>query len=125
MASEEVKRIDISDMGLAKKWELREQAAAQVAELQAFINLVDDEVKKLAGDAEEILLFGSPVYTYKPRKAYRFREFTERYPMLANAFMVERTVLQLDKDALIDERAELLEEFRVREFRRVKAKGEG
>lgn len=123
MARRDLKQVDIAAMGLAEKWKLREEAAQQVSQLQAFIDEVDTEVKKQAGDAEELTLYGRPVFLWHFKESYRYKEFTEVYPVIADAYMVEKTVKELDKAALVRDHKDKLAEFQSREFRRIAEKG--
>ena len=104
---------------LAGKAQAANEARQRAAELIAFANEQDAEIKKAMGDAEEATVFGVPYFTYTKKDAYRFAEFREAHPHVYRQYLVPVTKEELDKDKLLAEQGDLLAEFQTREFRRV------
>lgn len=107
---------------LAGKIQSAREARQQAAELIAFAEQLEAEIKEAAGDAERIVVFGVPMYTYSWKNAYRLSEFEADHPHIARQYKttVEKEVL--DKDRLIAEQGDLLRQYQSREFRAVNRK---
>lgn len=107
----------------ASKITAAQQARKEIADLLAFAEGIEQEIKDYIGDRDvEATLFGVPVYTYQNKDAYAWRQFQDAHPHIAERFMREVTVRELDKDAVKREFGDLLADFQTREFRRVSRK---
>lgn len=105
---------------LAPKIQAAQQARKEAAELIAFAEQIETEIKTEIGDRDvEVTLFGVPVYTTQRKDAFAWRQFQDTHPHIAERFTREVTVLELDKEAVKREFPDLLREFQTREFRRV------
>lgn len=107
----------------APKITAAQQARKEAQELLAFADGIEQEIKDYIGDRDvEATLFGVPVYIRQRKDAYAWRQFQDAHPHIAERFMVERTVRELDKDAVKREFGDVLAEFQTREFRHVNRK---
>lgn len=107
----------------AAKIQAAEQARKEAAELLVFAEQQEAEIKAFIGDRDvEATLFGVPVYTFQRKNAWAWRQFQDTHPHIAERFMREVTVRELDKEAVQREFPDLLGDFQTREFRRVSRK---
>lgn len=105
---------------LAPKIEAAKEARKSAAELIAFAAQIEEEVKAAVGNKNaEVTVFGVPVYVYQDKAAYAWRQFQDAHPHIAERFMREVTVKELDKVAVAKEFPDLLRDFQTREFRSV------
>ena len=105
---------------LAPKIEAAKEARKSAAELIAFAEGIEEEVKAVIGDKDaEATVFGVSVYVYQRKDAFAWRQFQNTHPHIAERFMVEVTDKVLDKDAVRREFPDLLRDFQTREFRNV------
>lgn len=95
------------------------EARQRAAELIAFANEQDAKIKEAMGDKEEATIFGVPYFTYTKKDAFRWAEFREAHPHVHRQYLEPVTSLELNKEKLRAEQADLLAEFQTREFRRV------
>lgn len=104
---------------LAGKAQAANEARAQAAQLIAFADQQDADIKAAMGDAEEATIFGVPYFTYTKKDAYRFAQFREEHPHVYRQYLVPVMKEELDKDKLIAEQGDILASYQTREFRRV------
>ncbi len=104
---------------LAGKAQAANEARQRAAELIAFANEQDEEIKKAMGDKEEATIFGVPYFTYTKKAAYRFAEFRTDHPHVYRQYVRPVMAEELDKDRLLAEQGDLLASYQTREFRRV------
>lgn len=104
---------------LAGKAEAANEARAKAAELLAFADQQDADIKAAMGDAEEATIFGVPYFTYTRKDAYAFRRFQDDHPHIARNYLRDVIKQELDRDKLIAEQGDILAEYQTREFRRV------
>ena len=108
----------------APKITAAQQARKEAQELLAFADGIEQEIKDFIGDRDvEATLFGVPVYIRQRKDAYAWRQFQDTHPHIAERFMREVTVKELDKEAVKREFGDLLGEFQTREFRHVSRRG--
>lgn len=107
----------------ASKIAAAQEARKEAQELLTFAEGIEEEIKNFIGDRDvEATLFGVPVYSFQRKDAYAWRQFQDTHPHIAERFMREVTVRELDKDAVKQNFPDLLGEFQTREFRRVSRK---
>lgn len=104
---------------LAGKARSANEAREQAAQLLAFADMLDAEIKEAMGEAEEATIFGVPYFTYTKKSAWRFREFENDHPHIARQYKVDVIKQELDKVKLLAEQADILAGYQTREFRRV------
>lgn len=105
---------------LAPKITAAQQARKEAAELLAFAEGIEREIKDFIGDRDvEATLFGVPVYLYQRKNAYAWKQFQDTHPHIAERFMIEQTQRVLDREAVAREFPDLLADFQTREFRHV------
>ena len=103
----------------APKIEAARQARKEAEALIAFAEQQEQEIKDYIGDRDvEATVFGVTVYVSQRKDAYAWRQFQDAHPHIAERFMREVTVRELDKDAVKREFGDLLGDFQTREFRR-------
>lgn len=108
---------------LANKIQAAREARDQAKQLIAFADGIEEEIKAIVGkENAKVTVFGVPMYTYQDKDAYAWRQFQDTHPHIAQQFMIEKTVRELDKDAVKREFGDLLGEFQTREFRTVSQK---
>lgn len=117
------KKAELAELGLVNKWDAALAARQQIAELQALVTQIDAQIKDSVGDAEEITRYGVPVALYQKKKAWAWSKFAAENEVLAEAYTVEVTKRELDREALLRDHPTLLEEFQTREYRLVSGKG--
>ena len=104
---------------LAGKAQAANEARQRAAELIAFADQQDAEIKEAMGDAEEATIFGVPYFTYTKKAAYRFAQFQNDHPHVYRQYLRPVMKEELDKDKLLAEQGDLLVDYQTREFRRV------
>lgn len=114
-----LKRADLIDLGLERKWSAARQAREEIAQLKALVEQIDQEIKNAVGDAEEITLNGVPVALYQYKKAYAWSQFAAENEILAKQYTTQVTREELDKDALIAKHSSALAPYQTREYRMV------
>lgn len=104
----------------APKIQAAQQARKEAKELLAFAEGIEAEIKEFIGERNvEATLFGVPVYTFQSKEAWAWRQFIDTHPHVAERFMREVTVMELDKEAVKQQFPDLLRDFQTREFRHV------
>lgn len=99
------------------------EAREEAKKLIAFADGIEQEIKNHIGDRDvECTVFGVPVYTSQRKAAYAWRQFQDAHPHIAERFMVERTVRELDKEAVAQQFGDVLRDFQTREFRHINRK---
>lgn len=104
---------------LAGKAQAANEAREQAAQLLAFADQQDADIKAAMGEAEEATIFGVPYFTYTKKAAWRFREFENDHPHIARQYKIDVLKQELDKDRLLAEQGDILADYQTREFRRV------
>lgn len=104
---------------LAGKARSANEAREQAAQLLAFADMLDAEIKEAMGEAEEATIFGVPYFTYTKKAAWRFREFENDHPHIARQYKIDVIKQELDKEKLLAEQGDILAGYQTREFRRV------
>lgn len=107
---------------LAGKAASANEARQQAAELIAFAEMLEDEIKQAMGDAERATIFGVPYFTYTYKDAYAYRKFQDDHPHIARNYMITVEREELDKNRLLAEQRDVLANYQTREFRRVNRK---
>lgn len=118
--TEEKKIVNLD--AFAAKIAALEQARRSAAELAAFIEGLEAEIKEAMGEATEATVYGVPMFTYQPKSAYAWRKFQDAYPHVARNYMKPVEKMELDKDKLLAEQGDLMADFQTREFRWVNKK---
>lgn len=98
------------------------EARAQAAELIAFAEMLEQEIKEAMGDARKATIFGVPYFTYQPKNAYSWRKFEDDHPHIARSYKTVQEVEVLDKEKLLAEQGDILANYQTREFRWVNKK---
>jgi len=99
------------------------EAREEAKKLLAFADAIEQEIKDFIGDRDvEATVFGVPVYTYQRKAAYAWRQFQNDNPHIAERFMVEKVVKELDKNAVLKNFGDVLANYQTREFRHINRK---
>ncbi len=107
---------------LAPKIDAAREARRQAAELIAFAEDIEEQIKTAMGTASKATLFGVPVFTYAPKNAYAWRKFQDAHPHIARQYIEPVVQDVLNREKLLAEQGDLLAEFQTREFRWVSKK---
>lgn len=100
----------------ARRADLKERAKTIAAELRT----VENEMRRLTGEAEIAKADGQPAWTWKQNGAFAPKKFREAHPELAAEYT--HLVEAIDTDRLKDEKPEIYSQFRARVLN-VPAKG--
>lgn len=120
MARRELARVPLDH--LANKITAARDAREHAAELIAFAEEIEREIREAMGNMEEATVYGVPVITYSRKAAYAWKQFQDAHPHVARRYMVTVEKQELDKKRLAEEQGDLLAEFQTREFRWVSRK---
>lgn len=116
---DEVEKFDLAAAGLLTKWEAAKEARKKIRELEAFADEVEAEVRRAAGTAQMITIYGTPEYSYAYTRGVAWKEWAKANPITASAYTRQVMVEELDKDALCRDHSSSLDEFRIRPFRAI------
>lgn len=90
------------------------KAKKDLKELEAYVKVLEDKITQTleAKGATDGKINNAVAVTWRPISGYRFKEFRETYPQLADTYMEPTTVLELNKTRLLADHKALLEQFR-------------
>ena len=75
------------------------------------------ELMENMGGAHAGLVNGKKVITYRPSDKWATSRIIGEYPEIANHYMVERSIVQLDVEAMRRAHPEIVDRYQVRQFR--------
>lgn len=95
-------------------WRNAEDAAAQ---WKAHAKRLKDELMATIGDSHAGVVDGRKVITYRPIDDWAEARILKDYPDLARHYLVERTETRLDLAAFRAQHEDVVDKYRVRQFR--------
>src|SRR5262245_40603288 len=84
---------------------------------QAHADGLKKELMATMGDAHAGTVEGRKVITYRPSDKWATARIMNDYPDIANHYMVERRIMQLDVDAMLQQHPDVVNQYQVRQFR--------
>jgi hypothetical protein len=104
---------------LADKVRYYDQLTEAINQAQADRQRVQDEIKKLMGDAKVATLNGVPTFTYAPKQTWRTADIKRDMPHLVALYMEPVTTDVINWDRFFEHHSEAVKGYQTREFRRV------
>ena len=84
---------------------------------QTHADALKQELIESIGNAHAGTVDGKKVITYRPSDKWATSRIIGEYPDIANHYMVERSIIQLDVEAMRRAHPEIVDRYQVRQFR--------
>lgn len=104
---------------LADKVRYYDQLTEAINQAQADRLRVQDEIKKMMGNAKVATLNGVPTFTYAPKQTWRTADIKRDMPHLVALYVEPVTSDVINWDRFFEHHSDAVKEYQTREFRRV------